>query len=126
MRFRIRATTVSNGFLDLDDGGARLLSLSLSLSFSLSTHRAPLPSAPLSPPPQIPKQQESQTPGGKRTWKMRSVSPLKAAALAAAAAFLLSGSFAAATFPGFNSSSVAAAKSAAEVRVSRRLLFVSF
>ena len=51
---------------------------------------------------------------------MRSLSPLKAAALAGAVAFLLSGSLAAATFPGFNSSSLAAAKSAAEVRVRRK------
>lgn len=55
---------------------------------------------------------------------MRSISPLKAAALAAAFAFALSGTFAAATFPGFNSSSLAAAKAAAEARVSVIFLFL--
>ena len=57
---------------------------------------------------------------------MRSLSPLKAAALAGAVAFLLSGSLAAATFPGFNSSSVAAAKNAAELRVRGSFSFLSF
>ena len=145
----IRAPTF-NSFLDLDLSAdskrsltAPALSFSLSFSnsfslsfsnsfsnsFSLSFSLSPLPLSPLTArpfshrsPPTTEKQKYKAREEARNLRKMRSLSPLKAAALVGAVAFLLSGSLAAATFPGFNATSVAAAKSAAEVRV--RIFFL--
>lgn len=133
----IRAPTF-NSFLDLDlsadskrslTAPALSFSLSFSNSFSLSFSLSPLPLSPLTArpfshrsPPTTEKQKYKAREEARNLRKMRSLSPLKAAALVGAVAFLLSGSLAAATFPGFNATSVAAAKSAAEVRV--RIFFL--
>ena len=132
----IRAPTF-NGFLDLDLSAdakrsltALAFSLSFSNSFSLSFSLSPLPLSPLTArpfshrsPPTTEKQKYKAREEARNLRRMRSLSPLKAAALVGAVAFLLSGSLAAATFPGFNATSVAAAKSAAEVRV--RIFFLN-